>query len=385
VDYRIAIAKTLGPVTHEGTHSSVVTATIRGRSLMRRSSSAATISIESRCRAMEIRMTTTAAADTDPSGVVLALGLSRETRAACGLSAAALLWSGAFIASRALRHDVDPVMMTMLRWGVALVFVLPFVGRSLWRQRAVVAREWRLVVALGCSGLAGFHTLTNLALQTTAAFNALLMLSLSPATVLIASAALGTSRSSRLQWSGTVVSLVGACVLVTHGKLDVLLELDFARGDLWMLVGVGLWTAYSMLLKRRPSDLPADVALAASIVPALAVLLAVALLTGASQLPAPTPLVVGAVLYLAVFASLAAFSLWGYGVATLGPERAASYVHLMPAFGAVLSFVLLGEVVVPAQLAGGALVLAGIVLVSGRLRPARAACDPPTALKQGLL
>ena len=288
---------------------------------------------------------------------------SRPQRlAALALAGAALFWSGAFIASRALRNDVDPAMLTLLRWGLALLAFLPLIGPKAWRCRAVVRREWRLVAGLGITGLAAFHTLTNLAMHTTTALNAILMLSLVPATILVGGALSGASRPSARQWAGTAVSLVGAGVLITHGSLDVLLGLDLVRGDLWMVVSVLLWTAYSLLLRKRPADLPPDVALMASIVPAIGALLPVALFTGSAGLPAPTPFVIGAVLYIAVFASLIAFSLWAHGVAVLGPERAGQYVHLMPIFGAVLSTLLLGEAVVAAQLVGGAFVFAGLWL-----------------------
>ena len=300
------------------------------------------------------------------------------------LAGAALFWSGAFIAARALRDDIDPALLTLLRWGLALLAFLPLVGAKAWRCRAVVRREWKLVAGLGITGLAAFHTLTNLAMHTTTALNAILMLSLVPATILVGGALSGASRPSARQWAGTAVSLAGAGVLITRGSVDVLLGLDLVRGDLWMVVGVLLWTAYSLLLRRRPADLPPDVALMASIVPALVVLLPVALLGGA-KLPAPTPVVVGAVLYIAVFASLIAFSLWAYGVAAIGPERAGQYVHLMPIFGAVLSTVLLGEHVVAAQLAGGAFVFAGLWLshagagTGAATRAARVATRPGEA------
>jgi drug/metabolite transporter (DMT)-like permease len=297
------------------------------------------------------------------SRIPFAAGFSArpDRLAPVALAGAALFWSGAFIAARALRNDIDPALLTLVRWSLALVAFLPFVGAKAWRCRAVVRREWRLVAALGITGLAAFHTLTNLAMHTTTALNAILMLSLVPATILVGGALSGASRPSARQWAGTAVSLFGACVLITRGSLAALLDLDLVRGDLWMVVSVLLWTAYSLLLRRRPADLPPDVALMASIVPAIAVLLPLTVLGGA-RLPAPTPFVVAALLYIAIFASLIAFSLWAWGVAAIGPERAGQYVHLMPIFGAVLSTVLLGEAVVAAQLAGGAFVFAGLWL-----------------------
>jgi pimeloyl-ACP methyl ester carboxylesterase/drug/metabolite transporter (DMT)-like permease len=247
------------------------------------------------------------------------LSLPPERLASLALAGAALFWSGAFIASRALRNDIDPATLTLLRWGLALVAFIPFVGRKAWAAAPCCGANGGLVVALGVTGLAAFHTLTNLAMHTTTALNAILMLSLVPATILVGGALSGASRPSSRQWAGTAVSLLGACILITRGSLDALLGLDLVRGDLWMVAGVLLWTGYSLLLRRRPADLPPDVALMASIVPAIGALLPVALFTGSAGLPAPTPFVIGAVLYIAVFASLIAFSLWAHGVAVLGP------------------------------------------------------------------
>ena len=307
--------------------------------------------------------------------------LTPERLAALALAGAALFWSGAFIAARALRNDVDPATLTLLRWSLALLAFVPFTGAKAWRCRAVVLREWRLLAGLGITGLAAFHTLTNLAMHTTTALNAILMLSLVPATILLGGALSGSSRPAPVQWAGTAVSLLGAAILITRGSLDALLGLDLVRGDLWMIVGVLLWTVYSLLLRRRPADLPPDVALMASIVPAIAALLPVVLLRpGGVALPALGPFVVGAILYIAIFASLIAFSLWAYGVSVIGPERAGQYVHLMPVFGAVLSTVLLGEVIVAAQLAGAAFVFAGLFLVQHRASPDATGACPASAL-----
>lgn len=293
---------------------------------------------------------------------------SAHTRAALALAGAALLWSGNFIAGRALRHDFDPATLNLLRWAICLLIFLPWVGAKAWRCRQAVQREWRLLCALGATGIAAFHTLVYLALASTTAVNALLILSLAPTTIWLGAALTGGSRPTRAQWAGMSVSLVGAGILVTRGSLAALLDLAPARGDLWMVAAVLLWTVYSLLLRRRPADLPADVALAASIVPALMLLLPVVAFSATGAPPALTPPMLGALLYIAVFASLVGFLLWSYGVSLLGPEQAGQFVHLMPVFGAGLAVWLLGEAIVPAQLAGALCVLAGIALVQRRPR-----------------
>ena len=58
----------------------------------------------------------------------LGLTLPPERLAPLALAGAALFWSGAFIAGRALRNDVDPATLTLLRWGLALLAFVPFIG-----------------------------------------------------------------------------------------------------------------------------------------------------------------------------------------------------------------------------------------------------------------
>jgi drug/metabolite transporter (DMT)-like permease len=294
--------------------------------------------------------------------------LSIESRAGIALATAALLWSGNFIAGRALRGDIDPATLTFVRWSISLLIFLPWVGPRAWRCRQAIRREWRWLLVLGATGLAGFHTLTYLALTSTTAINAMLMLSLTPTAILAGTAIGGSGRPTRQQWVGTCVSLAGAAILVTRGDPDVLLAMGAARGDLWMLVAVVLWAVYSLALRRRPPDLPTDVSLAASIVPAVLLLIPWVALGAPAQTVELTPRVLALLAYIIVMASLVSFLLWSWGVGHIGPERAGPFVHLLPVFGAVLAVALLDETVVLAQLAGAAAVFAGMVLVQRRPR-----------------
>jgi drug/metabolite transporter (DMT)-like permease len=161
-------------------------------------------------------------------------------------------------------------------------------------------------------------------------------------------------------------------VLITRGDLAGVLAAGFNVGDLVMLVAVVVWAVYSLLLRRRPADLSPTVALVASIVPALPVLLLFTLIAGPTVAMTVSPSLILAIAYIAVFATVLSFMFWSYGVAEMGPSRAGQFIHLMPVFGAALAFVFLGEPLSTAQVAGAALVFAGLVLIEDR-RPAKAA------------
>ena len=308
------------------------------------------------------------------STLVIAPIATRASRAraivsspAVALALAALLFSGNFVAGRGLRGQVDPLTLNFVRWLIAFALLAPFA----WPHANFTAlrREWRLILALGATGLASFHTLTYQALRSTTTANALLMLSLIPIATLLGSAVLWRERPSMGQIGGSVISVVGAAVLITRGDVAGILAHGLNAGDLWMLLGVVIWSAYTLLLRRCPKDLPPLVVLAASAAAAL-LLMAPPLI-----LLAPTPLAVLAqptvllsIGYIAVFASVIAFQLWLRGVAHLGPARAGQFLHLMPVFGAILAFVILGEVPTPIQIAGAVLVLSGLAVFE-RYRP----------------
>lgn len=285
---------------------------------------------------------------------------------ALALALAALFWSGNFVVARAVRAEVDPVLITFIRWLLALLIFAPFVWRDVRQSLAAIRREWRLITALGLTGLALFHPLVFLAVQYTTATNALITLSLAPVLIMIGASLLSRMRPSLHQVGGTLISLCGAIVLISQGDLTGTITAGANLGDLVMLGAVGVWAVYSLLMRRRPADLSPTVTLVASIVPTLPVLLAFAFAAGSKMAMAPSPSLILAIAYMAIFSTVLSFMFWSYGVAEMGPSRAGQYIHLMPVFGAALAFVFLGEPLSFAQVAGAALVFAGLVLIEDR-------------------
>ncbi|WP_236637997.1 DMT family transporter [Mangrovicoccus ximenensis] len=72
--------------------------------------------------------------------------------------------------------------------------------------------------------------------------------------------------------------------------------------------------------------------------------------------------------YVGLFAALAAFILWGYGVRIKGPDAAGLYINLIPVFSAALAWLLLGEALTHGQAAGAALILLSLWLGRERRR-----------------
>lgn len=279
------------------------------------------------------------------------------------LALTALLWSSNFVIGRAVRGDITPVAMNFLRWLLALAVLLPFTVRDLHAQRATLLRHWKLLALLGLTGIAAFQTLCYVALTTTTALNTILLLSLAPLAIVLVSWLVNRERVTRSQVAGLAISLAGTAVLVAHGDAATLAGLRPAAGDLWMLVAVALWAIYSVLVRRRPPELPPLALHTCSVATGTLWMLPAFAWQAADGLALPTGAGAwAAVAFIAVFSSAIAHALWVWGVAAIGPNRAGVFIHLMPLFGAVLAVAFLGEVVAPFHVAGAALVLSGVFL-----------------------
>ncbi len=291
------------------------------------------------------------------------------------LIATLLLWSGNWIVARAVRDDIAPGTATAGRLVIVLVLLLPFVARSLARKLpAVPPRGWVVLAALGFSG-GGLHlALQWLGLHYTTATSGILYLSTSPIFILLLAAPLG-ERIRPAQWVGVLVSMTGVVTIASEGDAERLAALSFNRGDLMALVSMVMWSSYTVLLRRR-SD-PLDTVELIVMVCGFGLLfvtpwVAVEVLIGTGIYL--TPAGAAAVAYSAIGSLLLAYAGWTYVVTRLGAARAGVTLHLMPAFGVVLSALFLGEFPAWHHFAGIGLILAGVALSS--FRGASAASTP---------
>jgi drug/metabolite transporter (DMT)-like permease len=285
-----------------------------------------------------------------------------------------LFWAGNLVLGRALADSFPPVSLAVGRWVVALACLLPFVVARAIAQRAELARAWRLILACGAFGIAGYNALGYLALNGAPAASVAFLNSTLPLMVPLAAFALGVERVSGRTLVGIALSFVGVAWIVARGDFATLAQVGLDGGEPLVLVAVANYALYSVLVRRKPKDLDSLVFLAASMAAGLVVLLpfwAWELCQGAVVPLAASP--IAAVLYIGVFASLVAFVIWNRCVAQLGPSLTGASFHLVALFTAMLAFLVLGEPVRAFHLVGAVLILAGFALAatgaSQRARP----------------
>jgi drug/metabolite transporter (DMT)-like permease len=206
-------------------------------------------------------------------------------------------------------------------------------------------------------------------LQYTTATNGVILNSAIPIMIIVLGWAVYRDTITRLQGLGVVVSIAGIAVIVGRGDLAILATLSMNHGDLIVLAGMVFWAAYTIFLRMKPAELPGLVLLTCCGSVGVTLLFPLFVLEMAGAFPWPghvelSPATLAAMLYVGVFPSFVGYVFWNRGVAEVGSNVAGIFMHLMPAFGALLAWMFLGERIETFHLLGIVLILAGITLTT---------------------
>src|SRR3954469_7456482 len=163
------------------------------------------------------------------------------------LSITALCWAGNAIVGRMAAGHIPPVTLSFLRWSFAFLIILPFAWRHLARDWGAIRGRLGVMIVLSITGIGAFNTLQYWALEHTQALNTLLLQSAGPLVVAVWSLMLLGVRLTLAQACGIVLSLTGVMVILLHGDLTTLKNIDFNEGDLIFTAALAIFGFYSVL------------------------------------------------------------------------------------------------------------------------------------------
>ncbi|WP_139491418.1 DMT family transporter [Brevibacillus dissolubilis] len=285
---------------------------------------------------------------------------------------ATMLWGGNFLVSRTILPYLPPFTLSAARWMLAVLILLPFVYRELSKNGQQYKKHWKEALMLGATGISVFTVMIYIAMGYTTTINAAILSSWSPILIALGSFFFLKERISSLQISGFVVSSLGVLWIVSKGSVDTILSLQFNKGDMIIIFANLFWAFYSVALRKTSAKLPGLTGFFC-----IALAGALCLLPGAVWEMSTRDVQLFrienlyAVLYLGIFASVAAFFSWNKAIQTLGPSNVSPFINFIPVFASVFAIVFLGESMENAQSVGGLFVLAGVWLSFQKVRGVR--------------
>src|SRR6266852_2139475 len=168
------------------------------------------------------------------------------------LSITALCWAGNAIVGRLAAGHIPPVTLSFLRWSLAFLIILPFAWKHLLRDWPAIRARLGTMIFLSVTGIATFNTMQYWALEHTQALNTLLLQSAGPLFVAMWSLILLGVRLTLAQAGGIALSLTGVLVILLHGALTMLRNIEFNKGDIIFTAALALFGLYSVLSLKRP-------------------------------------------------------------------------------------------------------------------------------------
>ena len=287
-----------------------------------------------------------------------------------------LMWAGNAVVGRLVADLIPPMTLNFTRWGLAFVFLLPFAWQVL-KPGSSVWINWRRYAVLGLLGVGCYNALMYLALHTSTPLNVTLVGASMPMWMLATGALFFKQRITRMQVTGSLLSLLGVLVVLSRGQMAWLAHVQFVPGDFYMVLASIAWAFYSWLL-FQPAGSPLKDApeirsdwaafLLAQMVFGLGwsgLLAAGEWTLTSTSITWGWPLAT-ALLFVSLGPALLAYRSWGLGVQRVGPAIAGFFSNLTPLIAAVLSAAFLGELPHLYHAAAFVLIAGGIVVSSRR-------------------
>ena len=143
---------------------------------------------------------------------------------------------------------VPPISLAFWRWTIVFLILLPFTYLSLKRNYKIIQKEYKKLFFLGAMGCGVCGAFPFLAGQTTTVANMGIIYTSSPIFIILISALFFKEKITLTKVIGLVACLTGVFAIIIKGDLELLINLKFTIGDLWMLAAAIGWALYSIYL-----------------------------------------------------------------------------------------------------------------------------------------
>jgi drug/metabolite transporter (DMT)-like permease len=277
---------------------------------------------------------------------------------------AVVFWGLSFVATKAALREVSPPTLIALRFAMGVALLLALLARR--GERLLPPRDaWGGLAVMGFVGVFVHQGLQAVGLTLTTAAKTGWLIGLTPVWSAVLAAVVLGERFGAAKLGGLALGFAGATLVVTGGRpLGEVLALPATRGDLLILASTLNWAVYTVLGHRLLKRLGALKATAGALTLGwLMVLPWFALRQGWRELPGLSATAWAAIAFLGIACSGLGYLFWYGALERVQASQVAALLYLEPLVTMAAAWFLLGEPLRAITVAGGLLVLAGVLLV----------------------
>jgi len=252
---------------------------------------------------------------------------------------ATVLVASSFPVGASITHEMNSLVITLLRFAVAALLFGPFV--YLRYGLTLPSRKQAFHYALISGSLVLFFWGMFSALRYTSALNTASIFTLMPLFASFFSWALLKERLTSRARVALFAGLIGALWVVFRGDFTAIGVFGFNKGDMIFLGGTIAVALYGALVKYFHRGEPMAIMTFWTLVFGFMWLLILSLptLITTKWYEAPSEVYVG-ILYLAIFTTLITFFTYQWSTAVIGPTKVMSYSYLNPGLVIIMEIIM---------------------------------------------
>jgi drug/metabolite transporter (DMT)-like permease len=275
-------------------------------------------------------------------------------------------WGVSFVSTKSVLGKLDPYSLIVFRFGIGALFLLFLLVVQQSRLRISI---WYLphLFILGVFGVFVHQVLQVTALLTIQASSAGWLISLSPIFTVILAMLFLNERMTIQKAIGMILAIIGV-LLVTTLRSDQSFELTINIGFILMILSTLNWAIYSVLIKSLRIPYPA--LLVTFYMSLIGLLLTTPFLIrnrGWESLSLLNGTEWAHLFFLGVFVSGIAYWYWGKALEVLEASKVSMFLYLEPISTLMAAVLLLQEKVFLINVAGGIIIIMGVIIVNGQL------------------
>ena len=263
----------------------------------------------------------------------------QNTKAYLMLVFATLFWAGNFTLGKfAYLENIPPNSLAFLRWCLVWIILFPFTYKEILKLKNQIIKNSPLFIILGATSVCVFTSFTYNALNYTQVINASLFNTAIPVTIILVCFLLKIEKTNIFQISGLLISVFGILSIITRLDLNILLTLNFNKGDLFMIGAIIAWGIYSAYLKKRTFKI--SLLTLVHIICSFGLIFLFPLfildIAQGKNIEISSNLFY-ILVYFAIFPSIGSYYCWAGAVSIIGANRAGIFLSLIPLFSTIMA------------------------------------------------
>ena len=277
------------------------------------------------------------------------------------VAATVSVWAIAFPAIKLALIEMQPLPLASVRYAMATCFAAVWL---LWKKPALMPiADLIACVACGVLGAAGYSVLLNLGQVTVSAGAASFLIKTESIWMAILAVLMLKETFNVWAWAGTLIGFGGTGLIANAQPGGIALG-----GGAAFVLAAAICSAIGFVLQRKLVQQYGALHVASIMLISAALTLLPWLPTAVSEMRNASTETVSWVVFLGIFPTAVGQICWSYALGHFGAARAGNFLYLVAPLATLLAWVMYGEVVSIFTIAGGILVLCGVILVNTRGR-----------------